>query len=57
MGIDWSCHELQYNSFPINPINLKLIGYIYMVEVNIYTNFGVIWTKFYFVFISGLLAN
>ena len=57
MSIDWFCYELQYNSFPINPINLKLIGYIYMVGVNIYTNFEVIWTRIYIMSNLGLLAN
>ena len=57
MSIDWFCYKLWYNSFPINPINLKLTGYVHTVEINIYTNFEVIWTKFYFVSILVLLAN
>ena len=48
MDSDWFCYELQYNSFAINPINLKLIGYVHTGVVNIYTNFKVIWIKFYF---------
>ena len=55
MGIDWFCYTFWYNSFPINPINLKLVGYVHTVEVNIYTNFGIVWTKFYFMSILGLL--
>ena len=42
---------------PINPINSKLIGYAHMVEVNIYTKFDVIWTRFNFVSNLGLLAD
>ena len=57
MSIDWFHYKLWYNSFPINPINLKLIGYICTIGVNIYINFEIIWTKFYFVSILGLLAN
>ena len=40
MDIDWFHYELQYNSFPINPIDLKLTGYVHMGVVNIYTNFA-----------------
>ena len=48
MGIDLFCYKLWYTSFPINPINLKLVEYVHMGVVNVYTNFGVIWTKSYF---------
>ena len=42
---------------PINPISLKLTGYVHTVEVNIYTKFEVIWSRFYFMLNLGLLAN
>ena len=42
MNIDWFSYELWYNSFPVNPIDLKLIGYVHMDVVNIYTNFEII---------------
>ena len=46
-----------YKSLPIDPINLKLTGYVHMVEVNIYTKFEVNWSRFYFMSNLGLLAN
>ena len=45
MDIDGFCYEWQYNSFPIDLINLKFTGCTHGVVVNIYTNFEVIWTK------------
>ena len=57
MNIDWFCYELWYNSFPINPINLKLTGYVHTRVVNIYTNFEVICIKFYFRTNLRLLAK
>ena len=57
MDIDWFLFELQYNSFPVNPINLKPSGYVHTVEVNICTKFEVNWSRFYFTSNLGLLAN
>ena len=46
MDIHGFWYELRYIVFPIDSINLKLIGYVHMVEVNIYIKFEVIWTNF-----------
>ena len=39
------CYKLQYISFPINPIDLKLTVCTHGGVVNIYTKFEDIWTK------------
>ena len=45
MDIDGFHYELQYISFPIDPIDLKLTKYNHGGVVNVYTRFEVIWTK------------
>ena len=45
MDINEFPYELQYISFPINPIDLKLTECTHTVVVNIPTKFEVIWTK------------
>ena len=45
MDIDRFCYELQYISFPINPIDLKLTECTHTVVVNVLTKFEVIWIK------------
>ena len=57
MAIKRFLYELWYNSFPNDPINLKLTGYIHTDVVNIYTKFEIIWTRFYFMSNLGLLAK
>ena len=57
MGIDLFCYKLWYNSFPINPINLKLIGYFHTIVINIYANFEVTWIKLYFMSNVEMLVN
>ena len=57
MDIDWFHYELWYISFPIDPINLKFIGYVHTVVVNISTKFEVIWTKLDFMSNLEFLAN
>ena len=42
MDIDGFHYKLQYISFPIDPINLKLIGFIHGGVINIGTKFEVI---------------
>ena len=45
MDIDRFCYGLQYISFPIDPIDLKLTECTHMVVVNVPTKFEVIWVK------------
>ena len=57
MAINKFWYDLQYNLFSIVSINMKLTGYVHMGVVNIYTNFEVIWARFYFRSNLGLLSN
>ena len=57
MGIDRFCYKLQYISFPIDPIDLKLTECTRGFVVNVCTKFEVIWIKKNFMLILGCLAN
>ena len=48
MDINGFHYELQYISFPINPIDLKLTGSTRGGVVNIHTKFEDILTKYFF---------
>ena len=45
MDMDEFHYKLQYITFPIDPINLKLTECAHGVVVNVYTKFEVIWKK------------
>ena len=56
MDIDRFCYELQYITFPTDPIDLKLTECTPGDVVNIYNKFGVIWTRYNFMLNLGFLA-
>ena len=45
MDINGLQYKLQYITFPIDSINLKLTVCTHMVEVNVRTKFEVMWTR------------